>query len=127
MAEAYLTYAEYREMGGTLDSVAFSHQEFRAQKLIDQLTFGRVVNETPVREEVKYTVFALILVQSEEDSQGGREMSSVSIDGLSVSYSQQTRETIAARKLRLVKEYLGNEVTQDGIPLMYAGLDYYRG
>ena len=124
---AYLTFNEYRGMGGTLESAAFSLQEFRARKLLDQVTFQRVQTETPVREAVKYAMFGLILLQIEGDAQGGREMSSVSIDGLSVSYAQGQQETNISKRVKLVQEYLVNEVADDGIPLLYAGLAYEQG
>ena len=40
----YLTYEEYKSLGGTLDLMPFNLLEFEARKEIDKRTFGRLVN-----------------------------------------------------------------------------------
>ena len=39
----YLTYQEYKALGGTLDEMPFNLLEFNARKKIDERTFGRLI------------------------------------------------------------------------------------
>ena len=41
-SEQYLTYAEYRSLGGTLDITPFNLLEFEARRKIDIRTFNRL-------------------------------------------------------------------------------------
>ena len=88
---AYLTYDEYEQMGGQLSEAAFSTLEFRASKALDALTHGRVMNEQPVRKAVKQAVYALIGTMHMDDENanayGGRDVQSMSNDGVSVTFS----------------------------------------
>jgi len=120
---AYLTYDEYKAMGGTLDAVAFSLQEFRARQLIDQLTHNRISDETPVREAVKHAVRTLVDAQAASDAHDGREITSETNDGVSVSYAVTGPGGAYARRVDIVCEYLANEITAAGVPLLYAGVD----
>lgn len=122
---AYLTTTEYTAMGGTLDASAFAafpRQEFRARQLIDELTHGRVQDDVTVREAVKYAMRALIDAQAADDARGGREIASEGNDGVSVSYVATSPSGAYARHVDIVCEYLANEVTADGVPLLYAGV-----
>lgn len=120
---AYLTYSEYIEMGGALNVAAFLMQEFRARQLVDQLTHNRIRGETPVREAVKYAMRALIDAQAASDAHDGRVVASESNDGLSRSYTVNGPGDAHARRVDIVCEYLANEVTAAGVPLLYAGVD----
>jgi hypothetical protein len=119
---AYLTHSEYTELGGTLSASAFSLQEFRARLLLDELTHGRVVGDSPVREAVKHAMRALINAQAADDTRGGREVASESNDGVSVSYVATSPGGAYARRVDIVCEYLANEVTATDVPLLYAGV-----
>ncbi|MEA4899319.1 MAG: hypothetical protein VB065_14045 [Eubacteriales bacterium] len=120
---AYLTHDEYKALGGTLDAAAFAVQEFRARQLIDQLTHGRIKGEDPVREAVKHTARALIALQTYDEAHGGREVASESNDGLSVTYATTGPGGGYARRVDIVCDYLTNETTAAGVPLLYAGVD----
>lgn len=120
---AYLTHDEYTAMGGTLDAAAFSRHEFRARQLIDALTHGRVLNDKPVREAVKYAVAALIDVQARDAAHDGREVASMSNDGVSIAYAVAGAGGMQARYVDIVCEYLASETTERGVPLLYAGVD----
>ena len=38
----YLTYLEYKNLGGTLGEMPFNLLEFKARKIIDERTLGRL-------------------------------------------------------------------------------------
>lgn len=112
----YLTHAEYKKMGGSLDEAAFSRLEFKARKLIDQHTFGRLMGLTEQPETVKRLVFELMVV--EEKEQNG-VLQSVSNDGYSETYAVANNEQ---KSTCLIAAYLSQEKTADGIPLLYCGV-----
>ena len=112
----YLAYNEYTEMGGTLNNAAFSRLEFKARKLIDQRTFGRLKGLAEQSETVKKLVFELMAV--EEKEQNG-VLQSVSNDGYSETYAVVNNEQ---KSTCLIAAYLSQEKTADGTPLLYCGV-----
>lgn len=58
----YLTYAEYTNMGGTLDETAFNDFEFEAESIVDWYTFNRLHNMTTYPEKLKRCMYSLIKV-----------------------------------------------------------------
>jgi hypothetical protein len=120
---AYLTHQEYKELGGTLDASAFTRQEYRARQLVDSLTHGRVRGDVPVREAVRHAMRALVDAQAASDARGGREVAAEANDGLSVSYAVTGPSGAYTRRVDIVCEYLANETTDEGVPLLYAGVD----
>ena len=56
----YLTYQEYKALGGTLDEMPFNLLEFNARKKIDERTFGRSVDKGQEYKEVKLCVYNMI-------------------------------------------------------------------
>lgn len=111
----YLTYAEYKEVGGALDSVAFLKYEFKARKAIDRATHGRISTET-ASEAVKRLTYELINIAVNEES----AVVSESVGGWSKSFAQKD---FAAETDRLIREYLSDETTADGTPLLYCGVN----
>ena len=49
----YLTYKEYKALGGSLDQTPFNLLEFEARKKVDEKTQRRLLKETTIPEEVK--------------------------------------------------------------------------
>ena len=56
----YLTYEEYRYLGGTLPLMSFNLLELEARKEIDKYTFGRLTELETQKQEVKTCVYNLI-------------------------------------------------------------------
>lgn len=85
----YLTYEEYRALGGTLDQSPFNILEFEARRLIDIKTQNRLKDSENVPQEVKLCEFNMIdslerYVKTSKEMQGN--LASESIDGYSISY-----------------------------------------
>lgn len=57
---SYLTYAEYQEMGGTLDEVAFNSLLLDVESKVNYLTNGRISKLDTIPKAVKSLVFKLI-------------------------------------------------------------------
>lgn len=126
----YLTYDEFIEEGyDDVSEAEYERHALRAEGLIDRMTHGRIRSEDPPRACVRAAMADLIaqsLAAAREDRQnGGREVASVSNDGVSVSYAAQGNEQARRRQLRaqIVIEYLSGETDARGVRLLYAGVD----
>ncbi len=120
----YLTFDEYEEMEGSVNDASFPRYEHKARALIDLLTFGRLVNESPVRDAVKYACFDLIeAMHGAETFAGGAGLgvSSMSNDGVSVTFAGAVNAS--SRYSSIVKTWLAAETTACGVPLLYMGVD----
>ena len=126
----YLEYEDFIAEGAEdVTEEAYERHEMRAAKLIDRMTHGRIRDETEVRACVRAAMRDLIaqsIAAEREDRQhGGREVASVSNDGISVSYAQQgdMQAHRAIVRAQIIAEYLTGETTEDGVELLYAGTD----
>jgi hypothetical protein len=119
----YLTHYEYKNMGGTItDALVFERYMSRADAIITRMTHGRILSESPVRSAVKDAAFNLVSVIYADAQNGadGREIASMSNDGMNVSY---VSITTAQRYSSIVRQYLEWETDKNGTPLLYAGVD----
>ena len=102
----YLTYAEYIELGGTLEETPFNILEFESRKQIDLRTQNRLKNENTIPEEVKLCDFHLISkIESYSialNSSSGN-IASENIDGYSISYINATQisEIIKSKNIEI--------------------------
>ena len=124
----YLTYAEYKGLGGTLEETPFNILELEAQKNIDKYTFGRLQNLTEQINEVKVCDFRLISLLDTYNSYANqnKSISSEHTDGYSISYSQAT-ENVSKAKINeikdIIKTYLAECKLKDGTPYLYCGVE----
>lgn len=125
----YLTYNEYRALGGTIELTPFNLLEFEARRKIDERTLGRLKNVASVPQEVKMCVFALInSINSygSSTSENNKNIASESTDGYSVSYvtGGTIQETIQSKSVELndiINTYLIGVIV-NGEHIMYAGV-----
>lgn len=126
----YLTHDEYTRMGGDMDAALFIRLEAKARKRIDAMTFGRLQGENDVRECVKHCMFELVQAMHEDEINvgfSGREISSMSNDGISVTYASSNSQTgvqngSGARYAGIVRAWLTGETDACGDNLLYAGV-----
>lgn len=147
----YLTYAEYTNMGGSLDEVTFNEYAFEAQSIIDWYTFNRLKKDTTFDEGVKRCVYSLIkLAKLKADSMilGSQTtitsdgtttttvtteaaIASQSNDGVSVSYNSVSASdvfnSLSAFKPggeieSIVKRYLQGVMNEAGRAVLYRGV-----
>ena len=144
---AYLTYAEYQEMGGTLEETEFQDLEYDAESTVNWYTFNRLkrpewasVLET---EELKRCMYQLIRWKQMEDeilasSLGGTGwgigwkkepgITSQSNDGVRTDYNVLSSGELLAHfngaksKQDLVDRYLNGIVNDLGRSILYRGL-----
>jgi hypothetical protein len=124
----YLTYDDYVGMGGNIDVLDFNRHMARANATITRMTHGRILNESPVRESVKYAAYDLVnaIYADAQAGANGREIASVSNDGVSISFVGENLSGAAAAAQRyamIVRSYLEYESDANGTLLLYAGVD----
>lgn len=129
----YLTYAEYKALGGTLDQTPFNLLEFESRRTIDMRTQNRLKGfENDIPQEVKLCEFSLIekigkyANENNELSVSGN-IASESTDGYSISYItlDKIKEIVKSRKSEIndtIRDYL-LEVEFNDQHLMYVGRD----
>ena len=116
----YLTYDEYKAMGGLLDQTPFNLLEFEARKEVDKYTFNRLVNLETQNQEVKLCIYALIeQINSNKANLNG--VASESTDGYSISYTSQNTSEISQKTRNIIETYLINCKLSDGTPYLYRG------
>lgn len=123
----YLTYQEFKALGGTLDEMPFNLLEFNARMKIDERTFGRLVKKGQEYQEVKLCVYNMITTlnsYSSYDTQN-KAISSESTDGYSISYGTPQKSVTEAKNSELedvIDTYLSNLIVDD-VPVLYRGAD----
>ncbi len=122
----YLTYEEYsNSLGGVLDLTAFNRYIDRACGIIDNATHNRIecMAEVPQRAKALCTDLIEYLAN---DFGSSKQVSnhSQSAGGVSESESFVIRsiEERAGEIDDMVKDYLLNEVDDNGTPLLYRGV-----
>ena len=125
----YLEEAFFRANGGSdrVTPAAFPRLEFRAEKIIDRHTFGRVRVMQNVPEAVKRLMVELVnLEQSRSEAVETPAVKSFSNDGYSESYEVITPEQAEQMELSLICTYLSGETNDRGVPLLYLGSEEWR-
>lgn len=131
----YLTYEEYKNMGGTLDQINFSKYEFQARAQINYLTFNRLKGDTVIPEEVKQVTFYLVDLMEKKaaafslgkgSAAASTYITSQSNDGVSISYNGMAPsdliELCKADSANAIKSYLEGVTNEAGRKLLYRGL-----
>lgn len=117
----YLTYAEYKSLGGTLDEVPFNILELTARGMIDERTLGRLKNLESQIDNVKVCIFELI--GKMDTTAYEKDKSSESIDGYSVSYATTGAEEKVKAYDDIIRSNLLMCRLEDGTPYLYCGVD----
>ena len=102
----YLTYQEYKDLGGTLTETPFNLLEYESRKQIDLSTQKRLVDITEIPEEVKLCDFHLInKIQKYTESMEsiGGNIKSENTDGYSITYmtANEIKEIINSKNVEL--------------------------
>lgn len=131
--EQYLTYAEYRLLGGSLDITPFNLLEFEARRKIDINTQNRLkgTESSKIPQEVKLCVYNLInaindYASSIKSATENGNIASENIDGYSVTYvkSAAIKDIINSKSVELddiIRTYLLG-VIFNGEHIMYIGV-----
>ncbi len=120
----YLTYEQYKDIGGTLDEAAFNRNIDRVCGVIDNSTHNRIERMKGTPAQVKPLCRDLIEYFA-SDFGSSRQVSSRSesagVVSQSESYVIRSIEERAGEIDDMVKDYLLNVVDDNGTPLLYRG------
>ena len=128
----YLTYEEYKSLGGTLGEMPFNILELKARQVINERTQNRLKNIEEIPQEVKICVYDLINTMNKYNLSNNSTSSNVSsenIDGYSVTYKSGTELTEEQKKqYDDVMETDLYGVIVDNTPILYLGVNtnYYK-
>ena len=114
----YLTYDEYKEYGGELESTAFGLYSYEAKMKIDALAHGRAYKPT---EAIKRCIVRLTDILARADIKADK-VTSWSNDGVSQSIKDVSAADYNAKINSIIRDYLANEVDAEGHPLLYLGV-----
>lgn len=124
----YLTYTEYKALGGSLDITPFNLLEFEARRIIDSRTLQRLKGINQIPQEVKMCMLSLVdtINSYVNKSQTSKNISSESVGSYSVNYitGTQIQETIKSKNAELtdmVVTYLTGVIV-DGEHIIYCGV-----
>jgi len=137
---AYLTYAEYTTMGGTVSEASFDDLEFESEALVNWYTFNRLKQDTQFPEELKRLMKYLVDTAYQKaqisnpsstlnSGTSGTAVVSQSNDGVSVSYNvlsaSEMLKSVSSESDIAIKRYLQGVTNEAGKKLLYRGL--YEG
>ena len=128
----YLTYEDYKSLGGTLDEMPFNILELKARQIINERTQNRLKNIEEIPQEVKICVYDLIQIINKYNNSNNSTSSNISsenIDAYSVSYKSGTELTEEQKKqYDDVMETDLYGVIVDNTPILYLGVNtsYYK-
>ena len=128
----YLSYEEYKSLGGTLGEMPFNILELKARQIINERTQNRLKNIEEIPQEVKICVYDLINTMNKynlSDNSTSSNISSENTDGYSVTYKSGTELTEEQKKqYDDVMETDLYGVIVDNTPILYLGVNtnYYK-
>lgn len=121
----YLTYEEYKSLGGTLGEMPFNILELKARQVINERTQNRLKNVEDIPVEVKVCVYHLVNIASSYQSKvSDISVASENIDGYSISYKSGTDLTEEQKKqYNDIMETDLYGVIVDNTPILYLGVN----
>lgn len=128
----YLTYEEYKSLGGTLGEMPFNILELKARQIINGRTQNRLKDVEKIPQEVKICVYDLINTMNKynlSNNSTSSNISSENTDGYSVTYKSGTELTEEQKKqYDDVMETDLYGVIVDNTPILYLGVNtnYYK-
>ena len=128
----YLSYEEYKSLGGTLGEMPFNILELKARQIINERTQNRLKDVEKIPQEVKICVYDLIQIINKYNNSNNSTSSNISsenTDGYSVTYKSGTELTEEQKKqYDDVMETDLYGVIVDNTPILYLGVNtnYYK-
>ena len=119
----YLTYEEYKSMGGELNETAFKRSIYKACGVIDEHTHCRLQKGEIVSDMVKACICELVEYINNNSATKNITSKSQSAGGVSESESYSTKSTddMSDDMYNIIRSYLSNELDIDDVPLLYRG------
>ena len=131
--DQYLTYEEYKSLGGTLGKMPFNILELKARQIINERTQNRLKDVEKIPQEVKICVYDLINTMNKynlSDNSTSSNVSSENTDGYSVTYksgTEMTTEQKAQYEDIMLTDLYGVIVNGEAILYLGANSSTYKG
>ena len=129
----YLTYAEYKSLGGTLGEMPFNILELKARQIINERTQNRLKDIEKIPQGVKICVYDLINTMNKynlSNNSTSSNISSENTDGYSVTYksgTEMTAEQKAQYEDVMLTDLYGVIVNNEAILYLGANSSTYKG
>ena len=129
----YLSYEEYKSLGGTLGEMPFNILELKARQVINERTQNRLKDVEKIPQEVKICVYDLINTMNKYNLSNNSTSSNVSsenTDGYSVTYksgTEMTTEQKAQLEDVMLTDLYGVVVNGEAILYLGANSSTYKG
>lgn len=129
----YLSYEEYKSLGGTLGEMPFNILELKARQIINERTQNRLKNIEEMPQEVKICVYDLINTMNKynlSNNSTSSNISSENTDGYSVTYksgTEMTAEQKAQYEDVMLTDLYGVIVNGESILYLGANGSTYKG
>ena len=129
----YLSYEEYKSLGGTLGEMPFNILELKARQVINERTQNRLKDVEKMPQEVKICVYDLINTMNKynlSDNSTSSNVSSENTDGYSVTYksgTEMTTEQKAQYEDIMLTDLYGVVVNGEAILYLGANSSTYKG
>ena len=129
----YLSYEEYKSLGGTLGEMPFNILELKARQIINERTQNRLKDVGKIPQEVKICVYDLINTMNKynlSDNSTSSNISSENTDGYSVTYksgTEMTAEQKAQYEDVMLTDLYGVIVNGESILYLGANGSTYKG
>lgn len=122
----YLTYEEYRGLGGTLNLMPFNILEFEARRRIDEPTHNRLIGGKNIPMEVKMCEFKIMntILKAYDNEEISRGKSSESVGSYSVNYNNDMKKIIESKQAEINDIVLTDlyGVVYNGEHILYCGV-----
>lgn len=128
----YLSYEEYKSLGGTLGEMPFNILELKARQIINERTQNRLKNVEKIPQEVKACVYDLIQIINKYNNSNNSTSSNISsenTDGYSVTYksgTELTTEQKAQFEDIMFTDLYGVIVNGEAILYLGVNTNYYK-
>jgi hypothetical protein len=119
LTNKYLTYNEYKNLGGDIPEMSFRILEYKAERKIDEKTFNRFQKISEYPQELKMCVYDLITELKKESTQN---IVSESDGDYSVTYASTTKKELESNITGTIKFWLSNTKVNN-VPVLYCGTD----
>ncbi len=116
----YLTYDEYKKLGGSLSEMPFSLLEYRAEKQVDELTSNRFRKISNYPIELKLCINELMTEIEKYNETGSK--SSETVGNYSVNYDKPITSEKQKSLKNIIKTYLSTTKV-DNVFVLYCGAD----
>ncbi len=115
--KSYLTYEDYKELGGSLPLDAFTKLERKAQRWLDSFTFDRVKELQHIPDEVKEVLVEFInkLDTVSNQRENGDLVTQYSNGVEQLTYKVLTEEETKKELYQLAVDWLPNYLTYRGV------------